>query len=594
MELEKKKLNGLVFDGVNLNNYRIFYVVSRTLNYTRASEVLSISQPGITYAIRKLEEELDCKLFERVGKSIKLTKDGEVFDHYITIAFENVFKGMQKINGNEVFVNSTIKIGIPTHLCTYLIPRFIEKFRKRYGETTKFDLISRPSSELLKKLECRELDFIIDQGPIVLDDNLKVVDLLELDTIFYATTEYSRLLEKRKISLKELNKEPIVLLSENNSLSIALKEALDDKGEKLDSCMITSNIQMQSALVKRGLGIGYCNRITILDGLLHKRLIEIPVDFNLPKTRVQLAYNEDFLTKPAYKLIEIIKEEIEEKHIKEDKHIRLIYTDEDIYLRTDGINDIPSFKLNNSDIVFMYNSIYKNIGMDEIHINAGNRLDTNLVELVKELKNYDAKIVLTCGTRHLLDNIELFKYIDKVNITLINEQDSIVSKDVKTLRVKYPLLNIGLNVVLRKDENDSDTDIKNAINFAYQQGACLKLIESTDITKRIASERLKPLIEKLGYKYKKSTARKQIYVFNGHEIILTKKTCSVKNSSYNCHKNNDIYITMDGLIRLCRYRDNSVNIYDEIKNRLESRLLSKIEEACDLLGEGCPFLEKNK
>lgn len=589
MDSETIELNSLAYDGINLNNYRVFYVVSKTLNYTKASEILSISQPGITYAIRKLEEELDCKLFERVGKSIRLTKDGEVFEHYIKIAFENVFQGMQKINGNELIANSTIKIGIPTHLCTYLIPRFIEKFRKQYGETTKFRLVSKPTSELLKMLECRELDFIIDQGPIAQDGYLKVIDLLEFDTVFYATTEYSRLLEKRKLSLKELNKEPLVLLSENNSLSIALKEAMDAKGEKLDSCMFTANTQMQTSLVKRGLGIGYCNRITVIDDLLHKRLIEIPVDFKLPKSRIQLAYNEDFLTKPAYKFIEIIKEEIEEKNIKADKHIRLIYTDEDEYLKTDGINSIPENKLTRNDIIFMYNSIYKNIGMDGIHINAGNKLDSELLELVKELKSYNSNITLTVGTNNLLDNIELFKYIDKVNITITNETDSDISKHVKTLRTKYPLLNIGLNVEIRKDENDSENDIKKIINFAYQQGACIKLIESSDINKRVQSDKFKPLIEKLGYKYKKSTARKHIYIYNGHEVILTKNTCSVTNKAFNCHKNNDLYITMDGLIRLCRYSNNSINIYDEIVNRVEAMLLSKVEEACDLLGDSCPF-----
>ena len=189
---------------------------------------------------------------------------------------------------------------------------------------------------------------------------------------------------------------------------------MDAKGEKLDSCMFTANTQMQTSLVKRGLGIGYCNRITVIDDLLHKRLIEIPVDFKLPKSRIQLAYNEDFLTKPAYKFIEIIKEEIEEKNIKADKHIRLIYTDEDEYLKTDGINSIPENKLTRNDIIFMYNSIYKNIGMDGIHINAGNKLDNELLELVKELKSYNSNITLTVGTNNLLDNIELFKYIDKV------------------------------------------------------------------------------------------------------------------------------------------------------------------------------------
>ena len=64
---------------MNLLQLEYFKVVSQTNNFTTASNILSITQPALSKAISKLEEELEAKLFEREGRNIKITKYGETF-----------------------------------------------------------------------------------------------------------------------------------------------------------------------------------------------------------------------------------------------------------------------------------------------------------------------------------------------------------------------------------------------------------------------------------------------------------------------------------------------------------------------------------
>lgn len=67
---------------MNLQQLEYFKVIAETKKITAASNQLSISQPALSKAISKLEEELDVQLFERDGRNIKITKYGEVFLKY--------------------------------------------------------------------------------------------------------------------------------------------------------------------------------------------------------------------------------------------------------------------------------------------------------------------------------------------------------------------------------------------------------------------------------------------------------------------------------------------------------------------------------
>ena len=68
---------------IDLELYRLFYVVAKNGNMTKASEELHISQPAISQSIKKLENQLDGTLFLRSRKGMELTSEGKMFFDYI-------------------------------------------------------------------------------------------------------------------------------------------------------------------------------------------------------------------------------------------------------------------------------------------------------------------------------------------------------------------------------------------------------------------------------------------------------------------------------------------------------------------------------
>ena len=77
----------------NLSLYHIFYVTAREGNISRAARELFISQPAISKAIRKLEENLETVLFIRTSRGVTLTREGELLYRHVAQAFDTLQSG---------------------------------------------------------------------------------------------------------------------------------------------------------------------------------------------------------------------------------------------------------------------------------------------------------------------------------------------------------------------------------------------------------------------------------------------------------------------------------------------------------------------
>ena len=113
---------------MNLQQLEYFKIIAETKNFTTASEILSVTQPALSKAISKLEEELDVKLFQREGRNIKITEYGDVFLKYAKGALSEVEKGKLKLK--EMKNNSDTIISISSTACigAIFIPFLISGF----------------------------------------------------------------------------------------------------------------------------------------------------------------------------------------------------------------------------------------------------------------------------------------------------------------------------------------------------------------------------------------------------------------------------------------------------------------------------------
>ena len=123
----------IIESGIDLNLFKTFYVVAKHESFSKAAAELYISQPAISYCIKKLEDELEVKLFIRFNKGIKLTDSGVKLKIYVESALNNIIVGCNELAEKaEQQFSGEINIGTHSNIGTFFLPNIIKKFVKLY------------------------------------------------------------------------------------------------------------------------------------------------------------------------------------------------------------------------------------------------------------------------------------------------------------------------------------------------------------------------------------------------------------------------------------------------------------------------------
>ena len=145
-----------------MNTKQMDYIIetAKTLNLSRAAENLYISQPALSYQIKVIEEEVGFAIFDRVGKSIRLTPAGQqLVTSLQRISVDLQFAIEQAQNMGEIYTDS-IKIGFASRSALYYLPQAMKIFEQMHPDVQIVPEIQAPNDSLTAFLH-KELDLIL-------------------------------------------------------------------------------------------------------------------------------------------------------------------------------------------------------------------------------------------------------------------------------------------------------------------------------------------------------------------------------------------------------------------------------------------------
>lgn len=280
---------------INLNLYRIFHEVALCENISKASNKLYITQSAISKAIKKLESDLNTKLFYRNSKGVKLTDKGKELLFYVSEAFNNLTTAERVMIEDENLNRGKISIGVPSQIGSFFIFEDITRFHKLYPNI-EITIISKTTTQLLKLLECHEIDFIIDTSPINTDiDNIVIKKLTEVNNCFAVKKDTILSIEKIK-SIKDLENYPLVLPINGTDNRRQLNDLFYSNNVKLNNVINIHTTEMIEGAIKKDLGIGYIIYDIIKDKVLNGEFTIVDVNEKLPKITINLVYIPKYLT----------------------------------------------------------------------------------------------------------------------------------------------------------------------------------------------------------------------------------------------------------------------------------------------------------
>lgn len=240
---------------VSLRQLRYFSVLARELNYRRAAEILFISQPAISSAIKQLEQELGVKLFIRDTKSVSLTDAGEMWLPKVEAALATVDDLSREMTdwarGGKGILRIGYLVGIGTDLLTTILPRFEARYPQVEVEAIEFDF-----SDPTAGLSSGKVDVALFRPPVDLPDH--EVMMVEEESWVACLPREHRLASRSELYIAELLDEPIIAAPASAGTWRDYWIAKDSRGGKpANVTAVASTYESEFTAVSRGLGISF-------------------------------------------------------------------------------------------------------------------------------------------------------------------------------------------------------------------------------------------------------------------------------------------------------------------------------------------------
>ncbi len=264
---------------INFEYYKIFYVIAKNKNITKAANELNISQPAISRMLKTMEDQMNTKLFIRQSKGVLLTQEGKELYRLIGENISGIIKAENDLT--KIIKDKTLKIATDKSYLNYLINN--KKIDSLLKNNTDISFINTNNFDLLNhQLVNNLIDFAIISEPTnyQFSNELKFRKIDELHLILVS-----------KFKDDNVNSKPIVLQANNSKLWQLTESYIKSINDNSLDTITVDDYDNIYPLIYNGYCSGILIKEFILDNLENKSLYEISSSLNIPSINMGVLYN---------------------------------------------------------------------------------------------------------------------------------------------------------------------------------------------------------------------------------------------------------------------------------------------------------------
>jgi DNA-binding transcriptional LysR family regulator len=251
---------------------RVFCAVAETKSFSKASELIHLTQPAVSLQIQAMEELYETRLFDRSGNTINLTPAGEILYKRAKEILALYAEAQQNISEITGAIKGSLSIGASSTIGNYLLPHIIAGFKKKVPQVN-ISLVVSNTKTITEKLNAGEIDIALVEGDV--SKQRFSVETLLSDELVVVMSPAHPWAERRNLPAIELTKEPLILREEGSGTRQIILKHLEEHGIKLDQLKIVLVMGSTEAIkgaVEEGLGVsimsGWAVRKWLKQGLL--------------------------------------------------------------------------------------------------------------------------------------------------------------------------------------------------------------------------------------------------------------------------------------------------------------------------------------
>ncbi len=256
---------------MDLGQIEAFVQVSAHNSFSRAAEVLQLTQPSITARIQSLERELGEELFERGGRGVRLTDSGFAFLPYAERILQTVAEGRDIIDEVRNVQLGSLYLGSALTISTYVLPHILRTFRSRYSGVD-VSIHTGRSEQVLAMLQADEVQVGLVRS--LSHQDIETVHLYDDEIVLIVNPEHS-FADRGTATVEEIASEPIVLFDRGSSYFGLTHGFFRQAGVVPNIAMELDSLEATKRMVEEGLGIALVPLMTIERELQVGRLAKI-------------------------------------------------------------------------------------------------------------------------------------------------------------------------------------------------------------------------------------------------------------------------------------------------------------------------------
>ena len=268
---------------------KAFLMLTREGSFTRAAKELNLTQSAVSHAIKALEEDLGCRLLDRMGKKVLLTQAGEQFLERAKKIYGDMTLARSELNKLGEWGHGRLRVGATAAACQYILPPALREFQKEFP---KCHLTIDPgyTPEILESLRDNKVDLAVT-WTMAPEPDFHFIPLFE-DELFFMVSPDHPWAKAGRIKRTEVGRQQYILFnastswhqsqsssqfSSYNSIYKQIEKYFNYEGVVLKSVQDVGSVSAIKELVKLGLGITILAPWVAQPELSEKSLVALPL-----------------------------------------------------------------------------------------------------------------------------------------------------------------------------------------------------------------------------------------------------------------------------------------------------------------------------
>jgi len=258
-----------------MDRLKIFYTVAQYRSFTKAAEVLGLTQPAISFQIKALENEYCTELFERIGRDIFITDSGKtlmIYAEKILSALEEADLALKESNNplkGRVNFGASIVAGI------YILPRILGNFKRRYPNVALSMKMKYASARdiIVGDIARNEIDFgiMVEDNQAQNEKDLLSIPLLKDELVFVMSPRH-KFANRKILPVNEILSENLILGANHSATRNYIDGEFSKLGLHITPYLELENLEVIKRMVEEDFGSGILSWASVRSNVMNKQL----------------------------------------------------------------------------------------------------------------------------------------------------------------------------------------------------------------------------------------------------------------------------------------------------------------------------------